>query len=180
MKLVLWYFLLLPLCLTFLVTIFVATSKKRWLFGKFGILNYFEWKMVILHHEKHIWFFIYIYLKFLWTIVCYIVDYVVVLLNIHVMNESVALLLLIIVLNFKKCYWSSTRTKTLEDVSNSFSGSLPNTRKWVCYLENVFLKATHFPKSKQTKFSLSLCCLHRIIAVRALPDSVSVIASWCS
>ena len=48
--------------------------------------------------------YIYIFLKFLWTIVCYIVDYVVVLLNIHVMNESVALLLLIIVLNFKKCY----------------------------------------------------------------------------
>ena len=39
MKLVLWYFLLLPLCLNFLVTIIVATSKKRWLFGKFGILN---------------------------------------------------------------------------------------------------------------------------------------------
>ena len=54
----------------------------------------------------YIYIYIYIFFlkKFLWTIVCYIVDYVVVLLNIHVMNESVALLLLIIVLNFKKCY----------------------------------------------------------------------------
>ena len=89
-------------------------------------------------------------------------------------------------LNHKKCYWFSACNKHHKTFSNSFSRSLPSTRKWFSFLENVFfffrfwkwvLSKKQFPTKQMDS---CLCCLQRIIAMRVFPNSASVIELWCS
>ena len=55
------------------------------------------------------------------------------------------------VLNYTRNIFKKLHNKHQKTFSNSFSRSLPNTRKWDNFLENVLWKMNHFPKKVNTE-----------------------------
>ena len=55
------------------------------------------------------------------------------------------------VLNYTRNIFKKLHNKHQKTFSNSFSRSLPNTRKLDSFLENVLWKMNHFPKKVNTK-----------------------------